>query len=133
MNDKVVRTTLRVTQRQFRVIQAIGAVLNVGYAQVMRNMVDYTHSDLRGFFKATSPHPDKLARDVEHFLQGVPTSGEGERIREKNRQLQDELTDISSRMQLFAHEAQKNKMGSVARKAMDLSGEVLNVRDRLDV
>ena len=45
----------------------------------------------------------------------------------------DELTDISSRMQEFAHEAQKNKISSVARKAMNLSGDVLNVRDHLDV
>lgn len=133
MSDKVVRTTLRVSQSQFRLIQAIGSVLNVSYAQVMRAMADYVRSDLPGFFKSSYPHPEKLARDVESFMQGVPVDGESARIREKNRKLQDELTDISSRMQEFAHEAQKNKVSSVARKAMNLSGDVLNVRDHLDV
>lgn len=133
MSDKTVRTTLRVSKPQFRLIQAIGSVLNVSYAQVMRAMADHVRSDLPAFFKSSYPHPEKLARDVEHLIQGVPFDGESARIREKNRQLQDELTDISSRMQVFAHEAQKNKVNSVARKAMDLSGDVLNVRDRLDV
>lgn len=133
MSDEVVRTTLRVSQSQFRLIQAIGSVLNVSYAQVMRAMVDHVRSDLPGFFKSSYPHPEKLARDVESLMQGVPVDGEGARIREKNRKLQDELTDISNRMQEFAHEAQKNKVSSVARKAMNLSGDVLNVRDHLDV
>lgn len=133
MKESPVRTTVRLTRPQFHLVQHIAQTMNVVYAQVIRNMVDYVAGDLVGFFEATVPHAEKLARDVKQRIDGLPVVQGDEVLREKNRQLRDELTEVSRKLQLFAHEAQKNKLTSVAQQSMDLSSNVLNIRDKMEV
>lgn len=133
----LVKTTARLSERGYHFVTSVSTHTHVSLADVLRGMVTFAEDNLDDFVSHFRPSAHSVARkvadDVARYDQQLDSDSDRESGLDADviERYRADLSSLSRDLQVFAHEAQTNRLTSVAMKAMVLSDKAKGLADKI--